>query len=137
MQQNGVDTAMDKRNLICTLGQYDIPIVQKQPLFKVDLLDKNIALFGAAMSGKTNFLKLLIQTLHIITNPDDEEIFILDFGGALASYKTMPLVAAYLKNMLSVFSGYLKKESRRILRFWREPDFLHISVKKRLFTRHL
>ena len=32
MQQNGVDTAMDKRNLICTLGQYDIPIVQKQPL---------------------------------------------------------------------------------------------------------
>ena len=89
---------MDKRNLICTLGQYDIPIVQKQPLFKVDLLDKNIALFGAAMSGKTNFLKLLIQTLHIITNPDDEEIFILDFGGALASYKTMPLVAAYFDN---------------------------------------
>lgn len=43
----------NKRNLICTLGQYDIPIVQKQPLFKVDLLDKNIALFGAAMSGKT------------------------------------------------------------------------------------
>lgn len=66
MQQNGVDTAMDKRNLICTLGQYDIPIVQKQPLFKVDLLDKNIALFGAAMSGKTNFLKLLIQTPLIL-----------------------------------------------------------------------
>lgn len=98
MQQNGVDTGMNKRNLICTLGQYDIPIVQKQPLFKVDLLDKNIALFGAAMSGKTNFLKLLIQTLHIITNPDDEQIFILDFGGALASYKTMPLVAAYFDN---------------------------------------
>ncbi len=98
MQQNGVDTAMDKRNLICTLGQYDIPIIQKQPLFKVDLLDKNIALFGAAMSGKTNFLKLLIQTLHIIANPDNEQIFILDFGGALASYKTMPLVAAYFDN---------------------------------------
>ena len=95
MQQNGVDSAMAKKNLICTLGQYDIPIVQKQPLFKVDLLDKNIALFGAAMSGKTNFLKLLIQTLHIITNSDDEQIFILDFGGALASYKNMPLVAAY------------------------------------------
>lgn len=98
MQQNGVETAMDKRTLICTLGQYDIPIVQKQPLFEVDLLDKNIALFGAAMSGKTNFLKLLIQTLHIITNPDDEQIFILDFSGALASYKTMPLVAAYFDN---------------------------------------
>ena len=84
--------------MICTLGQYDIPIVQKQPLFKVDLLDKNIALFGASMSGKTNFLKLLIQTLHMTNNVDDEQIFILDFGGALASYKGFPLVSAYFDN---------------------------------------
>ena len=84
--------------MICTLGQYDIPIVQKQPLFKVDLLDKNIALFGASMSGKTNFIKLLIQTLHMTNYETDEQIFILDFGGALASYKEFPLVAAYFDN---------------------------------------
>lgn len=84
--------------MICTLGQYDIPIVQKQPLFKVDLLDKNIALFGASMSGKTNFLKLLIQTLHMMNNVNDEQIFILDFGGALALYKDFPLVSAYFDN---------------------------------------
>ena len=88
----------EKKTMICTLGQYDIPIVQKQPLFKVDLLDKNIALFGASMSGKTNFLKLLIQTLHMTNNVDDEQIFILDFGGALASYKGFPLVSAYFDN---------------------------------------
>lgn len=88
----------NKKNMICTLGQYDIPIVQKQPLFKVDLLDKNIALFGASMSGKTNFIKLLIQTLHMTNYETDEQIFILDFGGALASYKEFPLVAAYFDN---------------------------------------
>ena len=88
----------EKKTMICTLGQYDIPIVQKQPLFKVDLLDKNIALFGASMSGKTNFIKLLIQTLHMTNDVDDEQIFILDFGGALASYKGFPLVSAYFDN---------------------------------------
>lgn len=89
---------MDRKTMICTLGQYDIPIVQKQPLFQVDLLDKNIALFGASMSGKTNFLKLLIQSLHMINYVGDEQIFILDFGGALSAYKDFPLVSAYFDN---------------------------------------
>ena len=88
----------DQKSLICTLGQYDIPIVQKQPLFRVNLLDKNIALFGASMSGKTNFLKLLIQTLHIVSSAEDEQIFILDFGGALSPYRDLPLVSAYFDN---------------------------------------
>lgn len=88
----------NKRTMVCTLGQYDIPIIQKQPLFNVDLLDRNIALFGAAMSGKTNFIKMLIQTLHMISCEKEEQIFILDFGGALASYKEFPLVAAYFDN---------------------------------------
>ncbi len=88
----------DKKTMICTLGQYDIPIVQKQPLFKVDLLDKNVALFGAPMSGKTNFIKLLIQSLHMTYTTSDERIFILDFGGALASYRDFPLVSAYFDN---------------------------------------
>lgn len=86
------------RKMICTPGQYDIPIVQKQPLFMVDLLDKNIALFGASMSGKTNFLKLIIQLLHMKYNEENEQIFILDFGGAMASYKEFPLVSAYFDN---------------------------------------
>ncbi len=88
----------NKRTMVCTLGQYDIPIIQKQPLFNVDLLDRNIALFGAAMSGKTNFIKMLVQTLHMISYEKEEQIFILDFGGALASYKEFPLVAAYFDN---------------------------------------
>ncbi len=88
----------EKKTMICTLGQYDMPIIQRQPVFQVDLLDKNIALFGASMSGKTNFLKLLVQTLHKLNSVEDEQIFILDFGGALALYKEFPLVSAYFDN---------------------------------------
>lgn len=112
----------NKRTMVCTLGQYDIPIIQKQPLFNVDLLDRNIALFGAAMSGKTNFIKMLIQTLHMISYEKEEQIFILDFGGALASYKEFPLVAAYfdnsneeyIKRAFKIIEGIMRKNTRTL-----------------------
>ncbi len=87
-----------KDSIICTLGQYDIPIIQMQPPFKVDLLDSNIAVFGSSMNGKTNFLRLLINILHKIRNEENEQIFILDFGGALSAYEKAPLVSAYFDN---------------------------------------
>ena len=74
-------------SIVCTLGQYDIPIIQMQPPFKVDLLDSNIAVFGSSMNGKTNFVRLLINILHKIRNEKNEQIFILDFGGALSAYE--------------------------------------------------
>lgn len=85
-------------SIICTLGQYDIPIIQMQPPFKVDLLDSNIAVFGSSMNGKTNLLRLLVNTLHKIRNEKNEQIFILDFGGALSAYEKAPLVSAYFDN---------------------------------------
>lgn len=85
-------------SIICTLGQYDIPIIQMQPPFEVDLLDSNIAVFGSSMNGKTNFLRLLINILHKIRNEKNEQIFILDFGGALSAYEKAPLVSAYFDN---------------------------------------
>ena len=41
---------MSFQKMLCTLGRFDIPIIQLQPPFVVDLLDSNIALFGTAMS---------------------------------------------------------------------------------------
>ena len=35
--------------MLCNLGVFDIPIVQKQPDFLVDLLDANTLVFGAAI----------------------------------------------------------------------------------------
>lgn len=89
---------MSLKKMLCTLGKFDIPIIQMQPPFEVDLLDSNIALFGSPMSGKTMFIKTLVNILHKKFNENQERIFILDFGGALAEYKEFPLVAAYFDN---------------------------------------
>ena len=83
---------MSLKNMLCNLGRFDIPIIQMQPPFIVDLLDSNIVLFGSAMSGKTTFIKTLINILHKKYNENQEQVFILDFGGALAEYKDFPLV---------------------------------------------
>ncbi len=89
---------MSLEKMLCTLGRFDIPIIQMQPPFVVDLLDSNIALFGSAMSGKTTFVKTLVNILHKQYNEMQEQIFILDFGGTLSEYKELPLVSAYFDN---------------------------------------
>lgn len=86
------------KSIVCDLGVYDIPSVQLQPDFKVDLLKSNIAVFGSSMGGKTNFLKLLINILHQKCDEKTEQIFILDFSGAMRDYVDMPLVSAYFDN---------------------------------------
>lgn len=88
--------AVDK--ILCVLGQHDIPVIQEQPEFTVDLLDSNVLLFGSPMSGKTNLIRLLITILHKQYRENEEQIFILDFGGALANFESLPLVAAYFDN---------------------------------------
>lgn len=89
---------MSMKKMLCTLGRFDIPIIQMQPPFTVDLLDSNIMLFGSAMSGKTTFLKTLLNILHKKYSEKQEQIFILDFGGALSEYSSLPLVSAYFDN---------------------------------------
>ncbi len=84
--------------MICVLGHQDIPIKQEQPDFRVDLLQTNILLFGSPMSGKSNLIRLLTLILHKLYRETDEQIFILDFGGALADLETLPLVSAYFDN---------------------------------------
>lgn len=88
--------AVDK--MLCILGQQDIPVIQEQPDFTVDLLDSNVLLFGSSMSGKTNLIRLLVTVLHKRYSENEEQIFILDFGGALADFESLPLVAAYFDN---------------------------------------
>ena len=89
---------MIKKEMLCVLGRQDITVIQEQPDFIVDLLQTNILMFGSAMSGKTNLLKLLVTILHKQYRETDEQIFILDFGGALAEFENLPLVAAYFDN---------------------------------------
>ena len=89
---------MSLNKMLCTLGKFDIPIIQLQPPFVVDLLDTNIILFGSTMSGKTTFIKTLVNILHKQYNEKNEQVFLLDFGGALSQYRDFPLVSAYFDN---------------------------------------
>ncbi|HAE52592.1 MAG TPA: hypothetical protein DCG30_04985 [Ruminococcus sp.] len=91
------------RQLLCTLGKMDIPIIQEQPFFKVDLFQSNILLIGSAGSGKSNFLKVLITEIHRqLENHEkppepliNENIYILDSTDSLKEYKDFPLVKAH------------------------------------------
>ena len=106
----------NEKKMICTMGKFDIPIIQRQPLFKINLLDSNVIVLGSSMSGKTTLLRTLINILHKQYTEKQEQIFILDFGGALASYKDFPLVAAYfdnsneeyVKRVFKILEGILK-----------------------------
>lgn len=80
------------------LGMYDIPEIQRQDYFEVDLVKSNIAIFGSSMSGKTNLVSLLINCLHKKCTPNTEQVFILDFSGALRDYENFPLISAYYDN---------------------------------------
>lgn len=76
------------RELLCTLGKLDIPSVQEQPNFMVDLFQSNILLIGSAGSGKTNFIKVLIAEIHRQLEKTDikEQIFILDAADSLKKF---------------------------------------------------
>ena len=89
---------MNLEKMLCTLGIFDIPIIQMQPPFVVDLLDSNVFVFGSSMSGKTTFIKTLVNILHKQYDEKQEQIFILDFGGALSECQDLPLVSAYFDN---------------------------------------
>ena len=89
---------MSLNKMICTLGTFDIPIIQLQPSFNVDLLDSNVIVFGSAMSGKTTFIKTMVNIFHKQYHERQEQVFLLDFGGALSEYKALPLVSAYFDN---------------------------------------
>lgn len=111
-----------KDKILCELGRQDIPVIQDQPKFMVDLLESNLILFGSAMRGKTNFIKLLITILHKQYRESEEQIFILDFGGALAEFESLPLVAAYfdnaneeyVKRVFKLMEDQLKKNNKEL-----------------------
>lgn len=123
--------------MYCTLGIFDIPIIQMQPPFVVDILDSNIALFGSAMSGKTTFIKTFINILHKQYNEKQEQIFILDFGGALNDYKKFPLVSAYFNNsneeyvkrVFKIMDNILKDNVKQLNgKNFRDADTQHIHT---------
>jgi hypothetical protein len=80
------------------VGVFDDPKNQRQELFTLDLLKSNIIIYGLAMSGKTTFAKNLLMKLHEGYSPKTENIYIIDFSGALLKYRELGLVCACFDN---------------------------------------
>ena len=81
------------------MGIYDDLDNQTQPLLYVSAAGNNMIVFGGHQSGKTTFLKTLLVRMHENLDPDRErDIYILDFGGNLGSYRDLPLVSACFDN---------------------------------------
>lgn len=81
------------------MGVYDDLDHQTQPLLYLDAASNNMIVFGGHMSGKTTFLKTLLVRLHETLDPERErDVYILDFGGNLGTYRELPLVAACFDN---------------------------------------
>ena len=81
------------------MGIYDDLDNQTQPLLYIDPAANNVIVFGGHQSGKTTFLKTMLVRLHENLDPDRErDIYILDFGGNLGSYRDLPLVSACFDN---------------------------------------
>ena len=91
-----MENALDKLKL--EVGIYDNPSKQERPLFELDLLESNIAVFGVPMSGKTNFVKTILVRLHEKCNRNTENIYIIDFNGDLRGYNDLGFICACFDN---------------------------------------
>ena len=80
------------------IGIYDDLDEQTQPVLTLNMMN-NIIVFGEHASGKTTFIKNFL--IRLSTNQNDDyqsEVYILDFGGNLADYGELGLVAACFNN---------------------------------------
>lgn len=83
---------------ILPIGIYDDPKNQVQAIVGLDLLKTNIVIFGSSMSGKTTFVKSLLVRMHEKLTPQDENVYIIDFSGALLNFRNLGFVCACFDN---------------------------------------
>ena len=84
--------------MLLPIGVYDDPGNQKQGIIELDIQKSNIIVFGSSMSGKTTFVKNLLVQMHESFTPETENVYIIDFSGALLSYKDFGFVCACFDN---------------------------------------
>ena len=81
------------------MGVYDAPQQQEQPIFCLELLKNNVAVFGGPMTGKTTFVKTLLFRLNQDPNMKPEEnTYIIDFGGHIGQFGKLASVCACFDN---------------------------------------
>ncbi len=75
------------------VGEYDNPTNQEQGLLNINVSGGNTLLYGATGSGKEMFLSTLITSMSLEHNPNEVNIYILDFGSeSLKIFNAIPHV---------------------------------------------
>ena len=81
------------------MGIYDAPQKQEQPIYYIDNILCNIAIFGGPMSGKTTFIKTFLVRLSEKTSQAlREDVYIIDFGGNIGAFNKLNCVCACFDN---------------------------------------
>ena len=76
------------------LGEIDRPRLQRRDVLEVDLTAGNLAVVGAAGTGRSTLLRTAVNGLALTRTPDQVTVHVLDLGGALTSLTRLPHVVA-------------------------------------------
>jgi S-DNA-T family DNA segregation ATPase FtsK/SpoIIIE len=99
-----------------TIGEYDDPANQRQcPLCLPISKEGNAVIYGAAGSGKAEFLTTLVYSIMVDHSPEEVNIYILDFGAeTLRSFSKSPhvgdVILSYETEKVSNLFRMLKSE---------------------------
>jgi DNA segregation ATPase FtsK/SpoIIIE, S-DNA-T family len=90
------DVGSSAAGLTVPIGVVDRPFEQCRTPLAVDLSGAagNVAVVGAPQAGKSTALRTLITALAATHDPGQVQFYCLDFGGTLASLRTLPHVGA-------------------------------------------
>jgi len=128
--EKGLKRLMQKdceRNGNLELGIYDNPFRRNLSVLtvKVNIFQNNIAVFGLPGSRKTAFIQNLIVRLHENAAGSDikECIYILDFGGDLWEYASLPCTGGYFTDL----DGENIKRVFKVLKKRIESDIFEIQ----------
>ena len=81
------------------IGEYDVPSMQEQRLLTLPITNNgNSIVYGAAGSGKENFITTVLYSSMLSYSSDEVNYYIIDFGsGALNIFKNSNLVGDILQ----------------------------------------
>jgi S-DNA-T family DNA segregation ATPase FtsK/SpoIIIE len=81
--------------LTLPLGSVDLPREQRRDILTVDLTGAggHVAVVGGPRSGTSTVLRTLVAALALTTTPVESQVYVIDLGGAFASYAALPHVA--------------------------------------------
>ena len=81
--------------LTLPLGTVDLPSEQRRDVLTVNLAGAggHVAVVGGPRTGTSTVLRTLVAGLALTTTPTESQVYVIDLGGAFASYAGLPHLA--------------------------------------------